>query len=69
MEDRVRNLENFAQLSADFAVMMEENLRRMEENQRRMEEDQRRRGELLERLLQAVAVIQAEIVRIDETHS
>ena len=48
---------------------MEEDQRRMEEDQRRMEEAQRRRDELLQRMLQAVAAIQADIVRIDETHS
>jgi hypothetical protein len=62
MEDRIRRLENFAQLATTLAV-------EMEESQRQMEESQRMRDELLEQMLQAVAVIQAEIVRIDETHS
>ena len=62
---------------------MEARQQRMEENQRRMEEDLqyfdeehhlleesgRRRDELLQQLLQGVAVMQADIVRIDETHS
>ena len=90
MEDRIRRLENFAQLATTLAVemeaaqrrmeaaqlrmeesqrRMEESQRRMEESQRQMEESQRMRDELLEQMLQAVAVIQAEIVRIDETHS
>jgi hypothetical protein len=76
MEDRIRRLENFAQLATTLAVEMEAAQRRMEaaqlrmeESQRQMEESQRMRDELLEQMLQAVAVIQAEIVRIDETHS
>ena len=62
---------------------MEARQQRMEENQRRMEEDLqyfdeelhlleesgRRSDELLQQLLQGVAVMQADIVRIDETHS
>jgi uncharacterized membrane protein (DUF106 family) len=72
----MRNVEEFALYAADMIVTMEEDQRRMEQNQRRMEEDQRRmeeaqrrRDELLQRMLQAVAAIQADIVRIDETHS
>ncbi len=62
MEERLRNLEDFAQIATQLAVEMEASLRRVEESQRR-------RDELLQELLQTVAVIQAEIVRIDETHS
>ncbi len=76
MEERIRNLENFAQLSARMTELiessqrrMEERQRRMEEDNRRMEDDQRRRDDLMQQILQSVAVMQAEIVRIDETHS
>ena len=83
MEERLRNLEDFAQISAELAVEMEasqrrlgesqlrleESPRRLEESQREIEESQRRRDVLLQRMVQAVAVIQDEIVRIDETHS
>ena len=76
MEQRMRNLEEFAQYATDMIVFMEEDRRHMEEArqqmeecQLRMEERQLRRDELLQRLLQAVAVIQADIVRIDEAHS
>ena len=76
MEDRIRRLEDFAQIATTLAVEMESAQRRMEaaqlrmeESQRQMEESQRRRDELLQQMLQAVAVIQADIVRIDETHS
>ncbi len=62
MQERIRNLENFAQIAAQWAV-------EMEESQQRIEASQRRRDELIQQMLQAVAVIQAEIVRIDETHS
>ena len=47
----------------------EEWQRRTEEWQRQAEERQRERDELMQQLLQAVAVIQADIVRIDETHN
>ena len=47
----------------------EENWQRIEENNRLMEESQEEIRDLLQRLTQAVAVMQAEIVRIDETHS
>ena len=83
MEERIRNLEDFSQIATQLAIEMdaslrrveesqrrtEESLRRMEESQRQMEESQQRRDEILQQLLQAVAVIQADIVRIDETHS
>ena len=62
MQERLRNLENFAQIATQWAV-------EMEEAQQRIEASQRRRDELIQQMLQAVAVIQAEIVRIDETHS
>ena len=104
MEDRLRNLENFALIATELAVEIEEWQRRSEERQRQAEErqrqaeerqrltdewqrqsdewqrqtdelfgvlelSQRRRDELLQRMAQAIAVMQAEIVRIDETHS
>ena len=53
---------------------MEENQQLLEERQRQAQEDQqlveeslRRSGELLQQLIQAAAVIQAEIARRDET--
>jgi hypothetical protein len=69
MEERIRNLEDFSQIATQLAIEMERSLRRLEESQRVIEESQRRRDEMLQQLLQAVAVIQADIVRIDETHS
>ena len=62
MQERIRNLENFAQIATQWAM-------EMEESQQRIEAAQRRRDELMQQMLQAVAVMQAEIVRIDETHS
>ena len=47
----------------------EEWQRQSEEQQRLAEERQRERDELLQQIVQAVAVMQADIVRIDETHS
>ena len=76
MEDRISSLENFAQLSMTMIRIinehmdaMDERQRQTEENQRQAEERQRERDALLQQLLQAVAVMQADIVRIDETHS
>ena len=76
MEDRIAHLESLAQMSVnlhrimeDHMIAMEERQRQSEEWQRRTEEGQRQRDELLRQLLQAVAVMQADIVRIDETHS
>ena len=60
MEDRIRNLENFALVSVEIHGLMEE-------SQRRMEESQRQRDEVMERMAHAIALIQADIVRIDET--
>ena len=55
---------------------MEENLQRMaedlqyfDEELHLLEESGQRRDELLQQLLQGVAVMQADIVRIDETHT
>ena len=76
MEDRISGLESFARMSAMMARIMDEHMnaiderqRQTDEWQRRAEEGQRQRDELLQQLLQAVAVMQADIVRIDETHS
>ncbi len=79
--ESLRRTEEQQQLLAEQQRRMEEQQRRMEEQQRRMEEqqrlmaerqqqieaDQRRRGELIDQMLQLVAVMQADIVRIDET--
>ena len=62
MQERIRNLENFAQIATQWA-------REMEDSQQRIEASQMRRDELLQQLLQSVAVMQAEVIRIDETHS
>ena len=69
MEDRLRNPEDFAQIATELAVDLEESIRLSEERLRLVEESQRRRDELLQRMAQTVAVMQVEIVRIDEAHS
>ena len=48
---------------------MEEDIQYFDEEYQFMEESWQRTDELLQQLLQAVAVMQADIVRIDETHS
>ena len=82
MEQRVEDLENFAELSRQLAAIVERRQARVEENLRLMAdlyhqtvltiselaEDQRESDEILQRMIQAVPVMQAEIVRIDETH-
>ena len=69
MEDRLRNPEDFAQIATELAVDLEESIRLSEERLRLVDESQRRRDALLQRMAQTVAVMQAEIARIDETHS
>ena len=76
MEDRISSLESLTQMSMTMLRIMNEHMdamderqRQAEENQRLAEERQRERDELLQQMLQAVAVMQADIVRIDETHS
>ena len=71
MEDRISSLESFAQMSATMTRIINEHMnlmddrqreleelqRRMEERQRQTEERQAVRDEMLQRLLQAVAVM------------
>ena len=83
MEDRISSLESLAQLSISMTRILNDHMDAMDERQRQAEEWQRQaeeqqrlaeerqqeRNELLQQLLQAVAVLQADVVRIDETHS
>ena len=62
MEDRVSNLETIAQLSVRLHGMMLESLRREQEERRQMDE-------VMQQMLRLIATMQADIVRIDETHS
>ena len=59
--ESVRELRNF--------LRMEEDIQYFDEEYQFMEESWQRTDELLQQLLQAVAVMQADIARIDETHS
>ena len=70
-----RNEANWRQIEANQR-QIEANQRQIEENNRRIEQDNvlldakiQESRELLDQLLQSVAVMQADIVRIDETHS
>ena len=74
MEERIRNLERFSLISVEIHRLMEESQRHMEEHQRhmdeslrRVQESQRQRDDLMDRMAKAIALIQADIVRIDET--
>ena len=76
MQDRISRLESFAQLYMTMTRIMNEHMdaiderqRQTEEWQRLAEERQQERDALLQQMLQAVAVMQADIVRIDQTHS
>ena len=83
MEERMRNMEEFARYTADMLAMIDEDQRRIAESIRQviesvqqitesmqqMDAAAERRAELLQRVVQAVTVIQADIVRIDETHT
>ena len=83
MEDRISRLESLNQLSVNMTRIImdhmdamderqrqnEEWLRQVEERQRQAEERQIQRDQLLQQMLHTVAVMQADIVRIDETHS
>lgn len=66
MNERVNAMEDRQQ---QWQMQIEEWQRQAEEWQRQAEESQRERDELMQQLLQAVAVMQADIVRIDETRS
>ena len=77
-----RNEANWRQIESNQR-QIEANLRQIDANQRQIEENNRRieqdnvlldakiqeSRELLDQLLQSVAVMQADIVRIDETHA
>ena len=62
MQERIDRIENIVVMSVRLAEIMQESQRRIEENQREM-------AALLQQLTQAVAVMQADIVRTDETHA
>lgn len=83
MEDRISSLESFSQMHMTMTRIINEHIdltddrqrqfvewqRETEEWRRRSDENRRERDALLQQLLQAVAVMQADIVRIDETRS
>ena len=76
MENSRRRMEENHRRMAENQLQISENLRRIfetleiiQEEHQYLEESGRRRDELIQQMLQAVAVMQADIVRIDETHS
>ena len=76
MEERIDRLENITLTTVRLLEVMDANFQRMEENYRVMAENQRVISEnqaemrtLLQQLSQAVTVLQADVVRIDETHA
>ena len=83
MDLRLRNLQMLTELSITMNEITEENVRQLEEtvrqleehqrrmleNQRRMLENRIRRDAAMQQIIQLVTTLQAEIVRIDATHS
>ena len=69
MEERQTRMEEFQRQVEEHQRRVEEHQRQMEEDQQLAEEGHRRTAELVQQLLQADAVMQADIVRIDETRS
>ena len=76
MDDRLARLELLMQASAHLNETMlrsqnriQQNNRRIDETNRLIQQDLAEAKELLQQLLQAVAVMQADIVRIDETRA
>ena len=67
-ENQRRMAENQLQIAENLRGIFE-TLETIEEERQYFEESGRRRDELIQQMLQAVAVMQADIVRIDETHS
>ena len=76
MAEHQQRMESSRRRMADNQLQIAESLRRIfetleiiEEEHQYLEESGRQRDELIQQMLQAVAVMQADIVRIDETHS
>jgi hypothetical protein len=69
MEERIRNIEDFAQYATEMIILMEEDCRATREAIRRLDDNSARKDELLQRILHTVAVMQADIIRIDESRS
>ena len=76
MDDRLARLELLMQASAHLNETMlrsqnriQLNNRRIDETNRLIQQDLAEAKDLLQQILQTVAVMQADIVRIDETHS
>ena len=76
MEDRMARMELLMEASAHLnqtmlqnQEMLHQNYRRIDENNRLIEEGLAEAKDLLQQILQTVAVMQADIVRIDETRA
>ena len=69
MAEAQEMLDDSQRQMAENQVRIAENLVRIGENQRFLDDSRRRTNELIQQILQAVAVMQADIVRIDESHS
>ena len=76
MEDRMARMELLMEASAHLnetmlrnQELLHQNYRRIDENNRRIEEGLAEAKDLLQQILQTVAVMQADIVRIGETRA
>jgi hypothetical protein len=75
MQERLKAFEEFSKFATEMILLMEEDrkktdevLRRLTESMAQLGDNDQRREQAMNGLLKAVAVIQADIVRIDETH-
>ena len=75
MQERLKAFEEFSKFVTEMILLMEEDrkktdevLRRLTESMAQLGDNDQRREQAMNGLLKAVAVIQADIVRIDETH-
>ncbi len=69
MEDRMARIELLMEASAHLNETMLRNQEMLHQNNRRIEEGLAEAKDLLQQILQTVAVMQADIVRIDETRA
>ncbi len=83
MEQRVEQLETIAQLQIRWARLMEQQAGRVDVQARRteeqarwteeqsglMEQNAKERGEIMNQLLARVGLLEADVARIDATHS
>ena len=66
-QERIRAYEEFARAATQMLIKLEEGQQRLQASMRRLEENDRERKEALAAVIKALAMVQADIVRIDES--